>query len=182
MSDSPTIPDALGADAREERVILVDDQDRAIGVADKLGAHRRGLLHRAFSVVLENDRGELLLQRRAAHKYHSPGLWSNACCGHPRPGEAVDVAARRRMGEELGVDVNLRELGSFSYRARVGDLIEHELDHVFLGRLSEDPHANPDEVSECRWVSVAELKSEMDLAPQDYTVWLEGVLAVVNRR
>jgi isopentenyl-diphosphate Delta-isomerase len=181
-SDAEIIPGSLADEEQEEQVVLVDEQDRPIGVSDKLAAHRRGLLHRAFSVVLENERGELLLQRRAAHKYHSPGLWSNACCGHPRPGEAVDVAARRRVGEELGVDVSLRELGSFRYRAHVGDLTEHELDHVFVGRLAEEPRANPAEVAECRWVTADDLMAAMNAAPDNYTVWLPGVMSVVKRR
>jgi len=165
---------------RREEVILVDELDRDTGIAEKLDAHRRGLLHRAFSVIIENEHGDVLLQRRAATKYHSPGLWSNAACGHPRPGETTDAAARRRLFEELGMSTDLREIGQVTYRARVGDLIEHEIDHVFVGRANEEPHPDPVEVSECRWISVEALRAAMRESPAEYTPWLEHVMSVAS--
>src|SRR3954469_14253008 len=117
-------------DARET-VVLVDEDDREVGLAPKLRAHERGLLHRAFSVFVLNARGEVLLQRRADGKYHSAGLWTNTACGHPRPGEPVAAAARRRLREEMGFECALVAAGTFVYRARVGsELVEHELDHL----------------------------------------------------
>ena len=166
----------------EELVQLVDSQDHETGVTPKMEAHRRGLLHRAFSVVLENERGEVLMQRRAAIKYHSPGLWSNACCGHPRPGEDTRAAAQRRLAEELGVDVELHEVGVFSYRAQIGDLVENEIDHVFVGRLSQLPQPDPDEVSETRWVAPDALDASMRDRPEDFTAWLAGVMRTYAHR
>ena len=119
----------------QEQVILVDQQDREIGVAEKLEAHRKGKLHRAFSVFLFNAKDEMLLQQRAAEKYHSGGLWTNTCCSHPRPGEPTEAAARRRLREEMGISCNLNKAFDFIYRAEFDNgLIEHELDHVFIGR------------------------------------------------
>jgi len=136
-----------------ERVVLVDERDREVGTAPKLAAHEDGALHRAFSVFVLNGHGELLLQRRADTKYHSAGLWTNTCCGHPRPGEPVAAAARRRLREEMGFDCEPAPAGTFVYRAEVGGLVEHEYDHVFVGRHETDPLPDPAEVSEWRWQS-----------------------------
>ena len=171
----------------EDRVILVDEADRAIGVAGKTEAHQRALLHRAFSVFLVNEDGQLLLQRRAAGKYHSAGLWGNACCGHPRPGEETGDAAARRVREELGVPEpdDLREVGIFLYRADVGNgLVEHELDHVFLGTVRETPAPDPREIAELRWMEPAELRRELSAGPSAYAAWLPealGLLATHSR-
>jgi isopentenyl-diphosphate delta-isomerase len=128
-----------------EEVILVDANDKAIGSMEKMEAHEKGLLHRAFSILLINEKGEMLLQQRAIEKYHSPGLWTNACCSHPRPSESNLDAAHRRLQEELGMSVELKEIFHFTYRAEFDDgLIEHEIDHVFLGLTNVNPTINSD--------------------------------------
>jgi isopentenyl-diphosphate delta-isomerase len=158
-------------DARE-RVVLVDESDRELGDAGKLEVHADGSLHRAFSVFVINGRGEILLQRRADGKYHSGGLWTNTCCGHPRPGEPVHAAARRRLREEMGFDCALRPLGTFLYRADVGGgLLEHELDHLYLGEHAADPHPDPAEVSEWRWADPRAALAAAQASPGEFTPW-----------
>jgi isopentenyl-diphosphate delta-isomerase len=162
---------------RDEQVILVDEQDREVGRAEKMDAHRRGLRHRAVSVFLFNSRGDMLLQRRAESKYHSPGLWSNACCSHPRPAESADAAAHRRLREELGIDATLRHALTFTYREPVTDeLTEHEVDHVYVGTSDATPAPDPSEVDRCRWVAVSELLRDLRDRPAAYTVWFRIVL------
>lgn len=162
-----------------EHVILVDSDDRPIGTAEKLAAHHEGRLHRAFSVLIENDRGEMLLQRRAAGKYHSAGLWSNACCGHPRPEEDVCAAAERRLTEEMGVSAQLTPAFVFLYKERVGsDMIEHELDHVLAGRFNGVPTPNIEEVSAWRWVAPDDLAHEVTHQPAQFTVWFRRIMAL----
>ena len=177
----PSLPASASDD---DVVVLVDSGDRFLGVAPKLEAHREGRLHRAVSVVLFDDAGRVMLQRRADEKYHSPGLWSNTCCGHPRPGESVTRAARRRLRNELGiVGCDVTRVGQFLYFAELaGGLIEHELDHVVVGRWSGRLDANPREVSETRWVDPQQLVSELLDAPQRYTAWIRGVLDHAFRR
>lgn len=155
-------------------VVLVDRDDREVGTADKLDVHRDGRLHRAVSVFLFDDAGRWLLQRRADGKYHSAGLWSNTACTHPRPGEAPAVAAVRRLEEEMGVRCLLKPAFSFLYRAELDGpepLVEHEFDHVFVGRFSGAPAPAPDEVSAWRWMDVPTLHDELDRAPERYTPW-----------
>jgi isopentenyl-diphosphate delta-isomerase len=155
-----------------EQLILVNPADESIGVEEKMAVHERGLLHRAFSVFLYNQKNELLLQQRAFHKYHSGGLWSNSCCGHPRPGEEVGAAAGRRLGEELGISCQLAPVGSFSYRVDFANgLIENELDHVFLGRYKGDIKPNPDEVSDWKWEAPDSLAARLQAAPSSFTHW-----------
>ena len=157
---------------RGERVILVDRRDTPIGTADKLEAHRTGALHRAFSVFVQNQRGEMLLQRRARTKYHSGGLWSNTCCSHPRPGEDTGEAVRRRLREEMGFDCPTDRVASLIYRADVGGgLVEHEYDHLFLGRWDGAPSPDPAEVEDWRWVAPADLRAELERAPERFTYW-----------
>jgi isopentenyl-diphosphate Delta-isomerase len=169
-----------------EEVILVNGRDRPMGTAAKLAAHRQGLLHRAFSVFIVNPAGELLLQRRAAAKYHSPGLWSNACCGHPRPGEATAIAAGRRLAEELGFTCPLRPAGGFVYRAEVPAgagataLIEHEYDRVFVGVWDGEPEPDPAEVSAWRWVAPRALERALRRAPDRFTPWLPLALPLAE--
>src|SRR5687768_6652445 len=138
----------------EERVILVDGLDREIGSEEKLRAHRTGVLHRAFSVFVFDAHDRVLLQRRADGKYHSGGLWSNTCCGHPRPGESIESAALRRLRAEMGIlECKVRRVSSFLYRTAVGNgLVEHEVDHVVIGEWNGEPAPDPTEVSEWRWV------------------------------
>jgi isopentenyl-diphosphate delta-isomerase len=158
--------------SESELVVLVDQQDNPIGQLDKLEAHQRGLLHRAVSVFLRDGNGKMLLQRRASGKYHSGGLWANACCGHPRPNESIANAATRRLGDELGVRCDLNPLFTTLYRASVSnELIEHEFVHAFGGHFEGIPTPNPDEVQEWRWLSIDALQADVAAKPQEYAVW-----------
>lgn len=161
-----------------EWVQLVDEQDRPTGWAEKLDAHRRALLHRAFSVFVFDAQGQLLLQRRADGKYHSGGLWTNTCCGHPRPGEGLTDAARRRLREEMGFDCPLEPVGSLHYRLPViGDLTEHEFDHLLCGLCETSPQPDPQEVSDWRRIAWPALMGELAAAPDTFTPWLREILA-----
>jgi len=165
-----------------EEVILVDDHDNAVGTAEKVRAHQDGgRLHRAFSVFVSNRRGELLLQRRAAGKYHFGGLWSNTCCGHPRPGEEVAAAARRRLGEEFGFTTDLGQVAEFTYKAHdpASGLTEHEYLHVFAGRFDGIPAPDPSEIEDWRWADRAGVESELADAPERYTPWFPLALRSV---
>jgi isopentenyl-diphosphate delta-isomerase len=156
----------------EEQVILVDEQDNPIGLMPKLEAHQKAVLHRAFSVFIFNDKGELMLQQRAKHKYHSPGLWTNTCCSHQREGESNVQAGKRRLQEEMGFTTDLREVTSFIYKAPFDNgLTEHEFDHVLLGYYEDDPVINPDEVASWKWMLLEEVKNDIDNHPDFYTVW-----------
>jgi len=164
----------------EDRVILVDPDDRELGAAPKLDVHHSGALHRAFSIFVFDERGALLLQRRARGKYHSGGLWTNTCCGHPRPGEATADAGRRRLREEMGFTCPLTPVGTFTYRATVGDgLVEHELDHVLVGQHGGVPIPDPAEVSAWRRMPVPELEDALRRTPGRFTAWLRLALTVV---
>ena len=157
-----------------ERVILVDENDSVVGSAEKLEAHRDGKLHRAFSIFVFDSERRMLLQRRAINKYHSGGLWSNTCCGHPRPGETTEAAAERRLAEEMNFDCHLHEVFRFTYRAELADgLVEHELDHVFVGEYDGVPVPSPLEVEEWKWMSLDELRTEMTEKPENFTAWLK---------
>ena len=156
----------------EEKVILVNGRDEAVGVGEKIETHLSGELHRAFSVFVFNSAGELLLQKRAVTKYHSGSLWSNTCCGHPRPGEETAAAARRRLREEMGFECELREVFQFIYRVQLGrDLYEHEYDHVFVGEFDGEPLPNSEEAEDWKWIGVAELRRDMRRNPGAYTFW-----------
>lgn len=163
-----------------EEIVCVDEQDRVVGYAEKLAAHAApGRLHRAFSVMLVDDDGRFLLQRRAFSKYHFAGLWANSCCGHPRPDETPEVAAARRTYEELGVrPASLAPCGTFVYTAQDpgSGLVEHELDHVFLGTYEAAPAPAPDEVAEVRLVTPAQLGTELARDPAGFAPWVPGVL------
>lgn len=166
------------ADTSDDQVILVDTADRPLGTIGKLVAHRQGLRHRALSVVLRDRDGRLLLQSRAAGKYHSGGLWTNTCCSHPRPDEPVAAAAARRLSEEMGVACPLAFLFTTHYRARVSnDLIEDEIVHVFGGRFDGEPDPDPHEVADWSWKTPAELAAAVVATPQAYTVWFRKYLA-----
>jgi isopentenyl-diphosphate delta-isomerase len=161
----------------EDQLILVNDKDEIVGVGEKLQTHRVGLLHRAFSIFIFNSRGELLLQRRAPIKYHSPGLWSNTCCGHPRLGEQIIVAAQQRLKVEMGLDCPLDAFGSLIYRADVGDgLVEHEFDHLLIGHSEFDPILNLEEAIEWRRVPLLMLVREVRVRPEDFTCWLRVII------
>ena len=167
----------------EEEVVLVDPIDNVVGTAPKLRAHQEGLLHRAISVFVYNAAGELLLQRRAGGKYHSAGLWTNSCCSHPRPDEKPHQAAVRRLREEMGIEVDLDYALSFLYHAKLENgLIEHELDHVFVGRYEGDPLPDPDEVDGWRWVAPEILRGELDHAPERFTAWFPMALELIKKK
>lgn len=155
----------------ETQVILVDENDVATGTMEKMDAHRKGMLHRAFSVFIFNSSGQALLQRRAGGKYHSAGLWTNTCCSHPLPGENVADAANRRLMEEMGLSCQLTSLFSFQYRAQVSDLIENEMDHVFFGITDQMPLPNEEEADGFKYESPSQILSDMDRNPGAYTVW-----------
>ncbi len=156
-----------------ELCILVNTNDEVIGTEEKVSVHQSGNLHRAFSVFIVNGTGEILLQKRAEEKYHSPGLWTNSCCSHPRPHESVVEAGERRLMEELGFTTTLQPAFSFIYKAEVGNgFVEHEFDHVLLGRYSGNIPFNKAEVSEVRFISLEELKAEAISDPSSFTQWL----------
>jgi isopentenyl-diphosphate Delta-isomerase len=156
-----------------EQLILVDAQDRELGVGEKLQTHREGALHRACSVFVFDAAQRLLLQQRARTKYHSGGLWSNTACGHPRPGEPTIVAAHRRLREEMGFDCELRLAFSFLYRAEFANqLVEHEYDHVFVGEFKGVPAPDAAEVAAWRWVRLKQLRSDLRRRPHAYSYWL----------
>jgi isopentenyl-diphosphate delta-isomerase len=165
----------------EDRVILVDASDRALGTEEKLRAHESGALHRAFSVFVIDDDNRVLLQQRATTKYHSAGLWSNTCCGHPRPGEETRTAAARRLVEEMQVACDLVPAGRFLYRAQLGNgLVEHELDHLFIGRFTADPTPAPEEVDRWTWMAWPALVDDCARHPDRYTAWLPKALAALG--
>lgn len=171
----------------EEFVILVDRDDNPVGTMEKMEAHIKPALHRAFSVFIFNTKGELLLQQRASHKYHSPLLWTNTVCSHPRFGEETIDAAHRRIVEEMGMDCEFNEAFSFLYKADVGQgLTEHEFDHVFIGETDIEPKINPEEVESWKYVTMNWLEKDIQDNPQNYTEWfkiaLDEVISHFNQK
>ena len=163
---------------REEQVILVNENDEAIGLCPKMEAHEKALLHRAFSVFIFNDEGKLLLQQRAAHKYHSPELWTNTVCSHQRDGETNLQAGKRRLMEEMGMQAGLKEVFHFIYKAPFDNgLTEHELDHVMMGYSNENPNINPDEVMGYRWETLENIEADIKNNPENYTEWFKIIFA-----
>ena len=155
-------------------VILVDKEDNQVGLMQKLEAHQKGLLHRAFSVFIFNSEYKLLLQKRAISKYHSGGLWTNTCCSHPREGEDIIDAANRRLSEEMGIKTSLRKVFEFTYRAELdNNLIENEFDHVLYGVYEHDPILNKEEAEDFKWVDMETLKSDISANSDKYTVWFK---------
>ncbi len=153
-------------------VILVDENDNPIGTMPKMEAHEKAMLHRAFSVFILNANDEVLLQQRANDKYHSAGLWTNTCCSHPHPGEDTLGAARRRLKEEMGMEVDLQFVFKFMYKAPFDNLLtEHEIDHVFIGKTNQLPVINPEEVASYKYMKPEDIKLDMEQNPQSYTVW-----------
>ena len=158
----------------DEMIILVDENDKTIGTIGKLEAHLKGLLHRAISVFIFNDKGELLLQKRAKNKYHSGGLWTNTCCSHPRPEENTMHAATRRLEEEMKIMTPLKFLRSFQYKSFLDNgLIENEIDHVFYGNSNQLPDPDPLEVSDWKYINPDELMLDINKRPELYTSWLK---------
>jgi isopentenyl-diphosphate delta-isomerase len=166
----------------EERVVLVDENDSVIGTMPKMEAHVKAVLHRAISVFIFNSKGEWLLQRRALHKYHSSGLWSNTACTHPRPGESYLEAANRRLEEEMGMKCELKDLFNFIYKEKLdNELTEHELDHVFIGYSDEIPNFNTDEVCDYKYISYNDLTKDIITHPDKYTYWFKHVIENVQQ-
>ena len=158
----------------EDKVILVDVDDNQIGLMPKLEAHEKGVLHRAFSVFIFNNNGELMLQKRALTKYHSPGLWTNTCCSHQREGESNIYSAKRRLTEEMGFVTDLYEKTSFIYKAKFDNgLIEHELDHIIVGNYNQSPIINSFEVDSWKWMSMENVKKDIKDHPDNYTAWFK---------
>lgn len=162
-------------------MILVDENDNEIGTENKLVAHKKTLRHRALSVWVFNSKGETLLQRRARGKYHSGSLWSNTCCGHPRPGESVETAAERRLFEEMGFTCPLKKILTLIYKKQVGeDLWEFEYLHVFSGKFNGVPKPHEDEVGAYRWISLEELRKDIKENREKYSPWLSLVLEKIS--
>ena len=158
----------------EEQIILVDKDDKQVGLMSKLEAHEKGVLHRAFSIFIFNSKYELLLQKRASSKYHSGGLWTNTCCSHPREGEDTLDAANRRLNEEMGIKTSLRKVYDFIYKAELDNqLTEHEFDHVFYGVFDNDPILNKDEAEDFKWVDMETLNNDIIKDEDNYTVWFK---------
>lgn len=170
----------------KEYVVLVDQNNQEIGSADKLAAHQNNLLHRAFSIFIfrtQFNQHEILLQQRAFTKYHSPGLWTNTCCSHPRPQEELIKAGKRRLQEEMGIITELKDLGWFIYNTQFDNgLSEHEADHVLIGNIpwNETFHPNPTEVVNTRWVSLEALDEELRQSPHQFTAWFAQALEPVR--
>jgi len=158
----------------EEKVILVNQKDEPIGLMPKMEAHEKGLLHRAFSVFIFNERNELMLQQRALSKYHSPGLWTNTCCSHQREGESNIEAGKRRLQEEMGFSTDLKDTISFIYKAPFDNgLTEHEFDHILVGNYNDAPELNLEEAESWKWMDLEEVKNDMELNPSVYTEWFK---------
>ena len=173
--------------AEKNYVILVDENDNPIGEMEKIEAHEKGLLHRAFSVFIYNDRNELMLQQRALSKYHTPGLWTNTCCSHQKVGESNVEAGQRRLMEEMGFSVPLEEKMSFTYKAPFDNgLTEHEYDHILVGHYNEEPNPNPEEVESWKWESLENVQKDIAENPDKYTAWFkiifEKYLSAINTK
>jgi isopentenyl-diphosphate delta-isomerase len=158
----------------EEKVILVNENDEQIGLMEKIEAHEKALLHRAFSVFVYNDKNEVMIQQRALSKYHSPGLWTNTCCSHQKEGETNVEAGKRRLMEEMGFQTDLKEVTSFIYKAPFDNgLSEHEYDYILVGHYNEEPKINPDEVASWKWMSLEDIKKDINNHPEKYTAWFK---------
>jgi len=159
-----------------EEVVLVDKNDETLGKMEKMEAHRLGVMHRAFSAFIFNSEKQLILQQRSYQKYHSPGLWTNTCCSHPHYGESIESAVHRRLREEMGIDCEINKKFHFVYKADVGNgLTEHELDHVFFGFTDIPPVLNKEEVNDWKYMSLENIRIDMNARPEIYTVWFRIV-------
>lgn len=169
--------DILGRLKMSSEILLVNDNDEIIGQSEKIKIHKEGLLHRAFSIILFNTKGKMLIQKRASSKYHSGGLWTNACCSHHGPNEELEVVIHKRLKEEMGIDCDLKKIFSFRYYAVLdNDMIENEIDHVFIGQTDKNPLPNPEEVQDYKWMSINSLKEDITKNPERYTVWFKILL------
>ncbi|WGQ09752.1 isopentenyl-diphosphate Delta-isomerase [Pedobacter gandavensis] len=160
------------------KVVLVDQHDKTIGEMDKIEAHQKGFLHRAFSIFLFNNKGEMLIHQRAKHKYHGAGLWTNACCSHPQLGEDIKLSAMERLQFEMGIQCNIEKVFSFIYNTSVeNNLIEHEFDHVFIGYTDAIPRPNAKEVQTFKWIDTTILSKDIQEHPDQYTYWFKMVFS-----
>lgn len=158
----------------EENVILVDKNDTQIGLMSKLDAHKKGILHRAFSVFVLNNNNEIMLQKRAYNKYHSGGLWTNTCCSHQRVGENSIEAGKRRLLEEMGFETELKIITSFIYKVEFENgLTEHEFDYLLIGKYLKSPVINKQEVADWKWMKVELIADDIKLNPNNYTSWFK---------
>ncbi|MEM7819591.1 MAG: isopentenyl-diphosphate Delta-isomerase [Candidatus Aenigmatarchaeota archaeon] len=163
-----------------EFVILVDKNDKEIGTMEKIEAHKKAKLHRAFSIFIFNSKNEMLIQKRAKTKYHCGGLWSNTCCSHPRPGETIENATHRKLKQEMGFDCELKEIFSFIYKAKFDNgLTEYEFDHVFIGKYESEIIPNKNEIDDWKFISIKELLKDVKNHPKKYTPWFKKVLKKV---
>ncbi|HIG89604.1 MAG: isopentenyl-diphosphate Delta-isomerase [Flavobacteriaceae bacterium] len=161
----------------DDFVILVNKNDKKIGLMPKMEAHKKGALHRAFSVFIFNNKNELMIQKRNINKYHSPGLWTNTCCSHQKDGESNINAGKRRLLEEMGFCVDLNEIGSFIYNVGVDNgLIEHELDHILVGKYNGNVKINSDEVDNWKWMSLDNIKHDVRKRSKNYTEWFKIIM------
>lgn len=157
-----------------ENIIIVDENDVEQGFIEKMEAHENAILHRAFSIFVFNENNEMLLHQRASSKYHSPSLWTNTCCSHPNFGETLEDAVHRRLKQEMGFDCDLKEIFSFLYKAELEyNLVEHEFDHVFIGKFNGDITPNKDEVEDYKWISISDLQKDISEHPENYTIWFK---------
>lgn len=164
----------------KEIIIQVDKNDREIGPVEKMEAHRKAILHRAFSILVFNSKNELLLHKRASEKYHSPNLWTNTCCSHPRFNESLNNAVYRRLQEEMGFTCELKEIFSFIYKIEFeDDLFEHEFDHVFIGSYEGEINPNTEEVSDYKWLTLEDIEKDISINSNDYTFWFKRLMPEV---
>jgi isopentenyl-diphosphate delta-isomerase len=171
MAVIPSITDII--------IPLVNSSDEIIGSGEKIDVHLKGLLHRAFSVLIFNQKGQMLIHQRALGKYHSPGLWTNACCGHPFIGEEMKNAAERRLLEEMGISCELEYNFTFQYRSMFENgLIENEIDHVYKGIFEGNFETNPDEVADYKWQNIIDIKKDIQLKPDSFTIWFKEIMKV----
>ena len=160
-----------------EKVILVDEQDNAVGAMEKIEAHKKGMLHRAFSILLFNSKGEVLLQKRAKEKYHSGGLWTNTCCSHPSPDETMEAALNRKLKQEMGIDLHPEFSYKFIYKHTFENgLTEYEFDHVFTAIFNGEPHINTQEVEHWKYIDLRSLKEDISQHPENYTYWFKLII------
>lgn len=158
----------------KEMILLVDENDKEAGYGEKHEVHKKGIFHRAFSIFIFNSQKQLLLQKRESNKYHSPGLWTNSCCSHQRQNELLSEAIHRRLKEEMGFDCELKEVFTFSYRVEFNpELIENEFDHVFVGYYDGEVTPEPYEVEDYKWMTLEEIKKDMEKNPDMYTYWFK---------
>lgn len=160
-----------------EQITLVDENDQVTGSAEKMEVHEKGLLHRAFSIIIFNKNKEMMIQKRASTKYHCGGMWTNTCCGHPLANEELETAANRRLQQEMGIQTKLHDIGKFHYTTTFNNgLTENEIDHVLVGEYNENPNPDPNEADDWKWITLENLKSAMAKNPEQFTFWFHEII------